>query len=341
MSTDTPGSVTDAPAAGRRFPPVWATVRHPVYHLETQRRVGNHALRLLQISYVPAVLGITGLALTLILAVAGVPGFMQVMSSWRAAMELATVLLALTLAVILLIQIAAGALTGILTIAQVSPLISGEIELQSWRLLRTTTLSLREILYSKLAAALSQVRGPLIGLLVLRVISTGTIVILLTSVLLREVFYYWDSGDWRDFWLEIRWLPPLIGGALALLVYLGQPLLQMLLNGAIGMLASVYARSRGQAIAAGLVGRLGLWVLSILLSGLSIYLLGFFIDQWSNPSYAAIEAFHRMPTPSDLEQIWALSLTVGGFALAVAASQLALALIMLGLMQRRAREIGA
>ncbi len=319
--------------------PPWASLAHPIYRLEVQRRLQNRSLLALRLGCVPSVFAATSLGLIAV----GVTVFMSQFTwavTWQDYATSIPLMLGWAGGTMLLIQVGAGAIANILTIAQAAPLISGEVELQSWGLLRTTTLTLREIFFAKYAAALSQLRAPLFGLMVLRLASTVTGLLLFAYVILRDTFYYMYPEDWRLFWQQARWFPPLIAIAAALVFYLSQPVVQWLLSGAIGLLASAYAPTRGQAIAAGLVGRLALWVATILVNVGCIYLLSYAYSQWVGGYYLISSGLQAGPSPGPLEINWVTSLTIAGYMVAVLASQIGITLLVLGLAQRRTRLLG-
>ena len=319
--------------------PVWMTHAHPVYDLEVRRRTDNSALRMMRLGCVPAILAGATLALTLILGITFF-GQIQYSLSWYSFTSLLAVMLGWTIATLMLLQVGAGALVNILVIAQMAPTISGEIELQSWRLLRTTTLTLRGIIFAKFAAALRQIRGPLLGLLILRAASMITILVFSANVLLRDIFYGMDSSAWGRFWQEALWLPPLIAYVSCTIFYVSQPFVQPILNGAIGMLASVYSSTRAQAIAAALVGRLAVWVAAIIIHvGVGLGLI-YLHSQWAEAPYASFDAYKNMPTPSDFAQMWVLCLLIAGYALSTLIAQLGMIAAALGLSVRRARQLG-
>lgn len=318
----------------------WAHAEHPVYGLETRRRVQNRTLGLLQLGCVPAIFGTTAVALA---GIVGATVLQQLSwaSTWYDLESIVPLALGWAIATMMVIQLGAGAMANILVVAQMAPMISGEVELQSWGLLRTTTLSLREIFFAKYAAALTQLRAPLLGLVILRAASTFTIMLFLAYLLLRQTFYYMSQSDWQRFWVRWEWLPPLLAFVVYLMFYVSQPVLQLLLNGAIGMVASAYARTRGQAIAAGLVGRLAAWVTVIITNAAIMFFLGFLITQWTSPSYASLDAYSIMATPSEFEQTWSIWLTITGYGLALLLTQVGLVIMLLGLAMRRARTLGA
>ncbi len=317
----------------QRALPRWARPEHPVYHLETQRRTQNRSLIALRLGCMPVIFAITGLViLSIMVVIIFSDPFWDIGEAYLGTLWL-------VVAAIMFIQAIAGAVVNILVIAQATPTISGEVELQSWRLLRTTTLPLREIILAKLAAALSQLRAPFTGLVILRTISlvTGLFGI---AYILRNAFYYMDAGERHDFWTEGLWLPITIAIVTFLVFYALQPVIQFVLNGTLGVLASALARSRSRAVAAGLAARLGGWVASILLNVGAIYFLIYLlVMNWSTPYSAPMRAFRDRPEPSDLAIAWVLSLTAIVYILAVLALQIGLTLLALRMIQRRARHL--
>jgi hypothetical protein len=248
--------------------------------------------------------------------------------------------LIVALVILATIQLGAGALSNVMVITQVAPVISGEIELQSWRLLRATTLPLHEIVFAKLSAALIHLRLMLGGLMILRIITTVSAVLLFAYSLLRESLYTMGPDQAALYILQFKWLPLMLPLAVCTVAYLFQPVVQFGLNGSLGLLASTYTRSRGQAIAAALMTRLGLWAFVALFHIAAISSLSTMISNWSMPQYASIENFHSLPTPSPDAVTLVLCLVITGYTTAVVAGQVGIALTSLGLALRRARHLG-
>ncbi len=114
-----------------------------------------------------------------------------------------------------------------------------------------------------------------------------------------------------------------------------------MLNTALGMLASVFSRTRGQAVGIALAARLVGWIASILYNGALIYGLAYIIfGNWLQPRYASLEAFYNQPTPTTQQAVWAIFLAVIGYLVAAMAWQAGFILTALGLVQRRARTVG-
>jgi hypothetical protein len=314
--------------------PTWARPTHPIYRLETQRQTSNRGLTTLQLAFLPALFGITELALL------GSMSFMVPLMFNPSLDSFTNVGLAVILIVVSMIQVGAGALGNVLVIAQTAPAISGEIELQSWRLLRTTTLPLHEIVLAKFSAALAHLRLMLGGLMILRVITTVTAVLLFTLVLARQTVYASGPVDGALFFSRFRWLPLMLPLVAVTVTYLSQPVVQFCLNGALGMLASAYTRTRAQAIAAAFMSRLGLWAVTVLVnigaySGLTIA-----FSNWAQPQYASIESFRVLQTPPPEVVTWTICIVISGYAISILAGQIGLALFSLGLVLRRARQLG-
>lgn len=315
--------------------PAWARPEHPVFWLESNRNGRSAVLSLMRFGCLPLILAVGGLVAMGV----GTLAFVQ-----EAAYNVENAFmtsLAATVGALLIVQVVAGAAANILMVAQAAPLISGEVELQSWGLLRTTTLTLREIVMAKLWAVLNQLRGSLLGLMALRAASTGTALLFLMYLLLRDILYYMSQARWVETLQEQIWTPPTVAALVFLAWYLVQPVLQFVLNGAVGMAASTFARSRGRAIAIALATRLVLWVSSIIVNVGLIYLLGFLlIANWSQPQYAPIEWFTQFSQPSDQAISFVLSGTAILYIMFVALLQVGLLAAALTITQRRARRLG-
>ena len=258
--------------------------------------------------------------------------------SWSTLETISSVSLGWAVATLIMVGLGVGAMMHILVIAQTAPLLSGEVELQSWDLLRTTSLPLREIILAKFAAALSTLRAPLYGLLALRIAAIASIVLFIGTGLMQNEFAYMSSDEWRLFWLELRWLPPVLGGLVIAFVLLVQPVVEFVLNGSLGLLASAMSRSRGQAIAVGLAARLTMWLAGalghIVFGGSLIFLYG----EWVNRRYSSIDAYSVLGATTVLEEMWVLALLLVGYALALTAISVGLTLVSTGIALRRMRN---
>ena len=258
--------------------------------------------------------------------------------SWSMLETVSSISLGWAVATLIMVGLGVGAMMHILVIAQTAPLLSGEIELQSWDLLRTTSLPLREIILAKFAAALATLRAPLYGLLTLRFAAIASIALLLGAGLMQNEFSYMGRDEWRLFWLELRWLPPVLGGLVVALVLLVQPLVEFVLNGSLGLLASAMSRSRGQAIAVGLATRLALWLAGVLghivIGGglIAIY------SEWVDRRYSSIDAYSILGSTTVLEEMWVLAILIIGYALALTAISVGLTLVSTGIALRRMRN---
>jgi len=314
--------------------PAWARPSHPVFQLEAGRRTPNRVLRVMQATLRPLVLGTLSVALPILL-VFGLPSV--VLGDFQYG---PSTLLGLALAIFVIIQLAVGAFANVLTIAQVAPTISMEIELQSWRLLRTTLVSLRDVLYAKLAAAGHLLRDQLSALLIVRVISLITGLLLVLWMFVNEALYYASRQDLLAFWYEGRAIPIVLAVLAGSLFWIAQPLLQMALNGSLALLSSAMSRTRGQALAMALAGRLVLWITSIMLNGAAIFGLGYLIlGNWLDPRYAPITAFRSLPEPTPAQATWVVGGLIATYALMVLAAQAGLTMLLLGLTERRARRL--
>lgn len=323
------------PNLAARLRPEWARVENPVYRLESGRRAASPVLRVLQQGCLPIVLAAAGLAAVGV-AVLSLPR--QLMWNFGGAAGSG---LSMLMFVLVLIQLIAGAAANILTVAQTAPLISGELELQSWGLLRTTALSLREIVFAKYAAALTHLRGALLGLLTLRAASTVTAV-LIGGYSIYQSWYFSPSQRVEMWTTGGMWVMPAIAALLGVLWYASQPVMQFLLNGALGLLVSTRFRSRGGSIAMALVARLALWVASALLNiGLIYGLVWLLVENWSDPFNAPLEVFRSMAPPTPQRVAFVLGTTAAVYIVLLIAAQVGLTIGSLLLAERRARQIGA
>lgn len=231
---------------------------------------------------------------------------------------------------LLIVEFALGSTMNLVTVALSAPLISGEIELKSWELLRATALSLREILMAKAAATLHQLRLPLLGLMIIRTICTGAGVFLAVALVMGEVRYDFRDGlDPHDYEYFVEWwLPILVAVLVVALVHFLQPVLQMLLNTALGMTASAFARTRGRALAVGIGSRLALWGITGVLGAVGISLTINAYDRWlwNYSGYPGNEAT-------------VISLLIITWALIFLVVQIGITLIAWGLTVRRARRL--
>ncbi len=316
----------------RKLVPDWADAGHPVFHLEVERRKQSRVLLAMQQGCLPVILACTGL-ISLVLSALILPAQLY----WSIEEGFGATLAALFFSM-LLIQLIVGAAAGVLTVTQASPAISGEVELQSWHLLRATTLSLKEIIFAKFAAVIQQSRSTLIGLMLLRFASTITGIIG-TAYIVRSIFY-WEPSSWEKMIDEWLWVLPLITYVVFVIWYFAQPVIQMVLNSSIAFLASAASRTRSRSVAFGLTGRLALWVMSILLNvGLIYGLFYILVINWADPSYAPIEFFHVFPQPEPEIVVFVLTLTVLLYILVVLALQVGSIALLLNLTQRRARKL--
>jgi hypothetical protein len=325
----------------RRFKaaPRWARLDHPVYHLETRRRVLNGSIFTLSRGCLPVVLGVLGLVFFGALAW-GVDDLFRWVSSWRDLVDVWMGALGRAMLALMFAQFGIGAMTNVLVITLAAPTISGEVELQSWRLLRTTTLPLREVILAKYAAVIRNLRGPLAALVILRAASLGTLLLLFIYYLVRDIFYYMNQQEWNNFLTGGLWLPPLFPIALFLVYYAAQPWLQFAFNGALGMAASSFARSRANAVVYGLTVRLVTWVLSVATGIAALFFITFVLAaNWAEPRYAPLAFFHNWPEPTPLQVSWVLSLAFAAWFAAILVWQVGFTVGALALTQWRCRRL--
>jgi hypothetical protein len=165
--------------------------------------------------------------------------------------------------------------TGLLATALTSTVISAEIEADTFSLLHLTSVPTREVVLAKFGAALGQFRLPV---LVIGIIRALFVFGLIGLVVLIFVVGIDGTGITSAGSLPAPLLPPMpaplalsyvaaLGVALLALLglfayYVASPALEMLIFGALGLLASAFARTRatGVAVAAGM--RVLLWGIS-------------------------------------------------------------------------------
>jgi hypothetical protein len=325
----------------RRFKlaPRWARLDHPVYHLETRRRTLNGTVTALSRGCLPVVLGVLGLVFFGAL-VWGLGDLFRWANSWGDLGDMFLAVLARAMLALLFVQFGIGAMTNVLVITLAAPTISGEIEMQSWRLLRTTTLPLREVILAKYAAVIRNLRGPLIALVTLRAVSLGNLLVLFAYDLFRGIFYFMGPDEWRKFVNGGVWFPPLIPIALFLVYYAAQPWLQYYFNGALGMAASAFARSRANAVVVGLAVRLITWVLSVMIGIAALFFIFYVLGaNWATPQYATMEFFRDWPEPTSIQVSWVLSLAFAAWIAAILAWQVGFTLGALALTRWRSRRL--
>ncbi|NDJ52116.1 MAG: hypothetical protein GYB68_03405 [Chloroflexi bacterium] len=238
--------------------------------------------------------------------------------------------LAILTFILVLLQIVLGAGTNMILLSQTAPLISGEIELQSWSLLRTTMLPLRSIIRGKLLATMHHMRMPLLGLLILRGIIAGNIALIIVWTYWRDAIYYESpltiSGLLRSDPVVLALFVIVVG----FITFLTQPLLQFYVNGTLGLFASTLGRSRAQALVVALGIRLALWI-TVILANVALYV---------SVQSAYNELRFSGPGWSSFFEAVLTLLIVLGFILINYLFQIGLAFIMLGAVQLRARSLG-
>jgi hypothetical protein len=318
----------------RTLTPAWGRLQHPVFRLEARRRTSSRVLETMQRGCLPSMLAAASVVAALILVLPLAPGFFY---SLNEGVFLTLLLLMLGLVTL---QAMVGMAANILMVAQAAPLISGEVELQSWGLLRATALSLREIILAKFAAVLYQLRETLLGLAAVRAASLITGLIGL-GLIIHEAFYY-EEESWRRLTRSGLWVLPAAALLLVILWYALQPVLNYLMNAALGLLASAMSRSRSRALAFALGARLFLWISGAMLNFAALYGLGFIlIGNWLQPTYAPIEAFQGQPEPSFEAGVVVFSLVTLVYVLLLYAWQIGFVAAALAAAERRARRLGA
>ncbi len=313
--------------------PRWTTDDHPIYRLETRRRAPGGLMTAMRFGCAPMIFGTLSVILTiLIVSVSLTTSYLE---------SMITTTLAVALLATVVVGILAGAMVNVVTIATTAPMVSGEVEMQSWNLLRTTELSVYEIVLAKLAASITSLKEHLRALLLLRVFSLMTGVLVFIVQVLRQGIYWDDPQRVAAMLRQGTWIPILLAVTMVGIFWLSQPLLQMALNGSVGMAASAYGRSRSGAMAVGLAMRLILWIVSALLNIGGIVGISYLLNQVLTPRYSSIDFLAILPQPTALQQVWITCSMITVYALGLIASQGGIALFALGIAQRRSRRIGA
>lgn len=311
----------------------WAQGDNPVYRLEAAKTVTNKRLRSMQLGCLPSIIGVMGLGITAVLGISALQ-----FPYWNPERYVIDVLLYSLLAMLFL-QVTTGAALNISTIAFISPAVSGELEMQSWSILRTTALNLVDVLLGKCLAVMVHLRLPLIGIVLLRAVSLTTALLLITFAFWRDTLYYWDTFEWQLVFGQQVWIPVLVAGTLIALFYLLQPMLQFLISDALGVLASTITRSRTRAIATGMALRLSTWIVAILLNvGIMIAFVTLFTS-WADPRFSQIEVFRNTTGPSQAQQWWVMGISLSSYVLAVLLGQVGLLAFCFGMAVRRARRL--
>src|SRR5687767_10124266 len=97
--------------------PEWMTQKHPVYDLEVRRRADNRAMTVMRLGCIPAILAAATFSLSVILGTSLVSQ-LQWAYGWYTFSTLPIQMLGWAVATLTTIQLAAGALVNVLTVAQ-------------------------------------------------------------------------------------------------------------------------------------------------------------------------------------------------------------------------------
>jgi hypothetical protein len=172
-------------------------------------------------------------------------------------------------------------LMGLLAIALASTTISAEVEAQTFHLLRTTPMPVKQIVLAKFGAAFRQVRLPVAAIILLRVLLiVGAVVAIAAALILIP-----DARPTSPAPLPpgagpiIQALPgstiaALLAGVVAVVVlvalwlayFLFRPVLNAMLFVSIGLFGSTLGKTRSGGLIAAFGMRFGLWVVSYVLS---------------------------------------------------------------------------
>lgn len=232
--------------------PHWARSSHPVYNREMQHWARASRWRWLRIGCAP-------LALLVFLGIGSICALSTVgfgtLATQETVLEWGFILL-LTLgtaqAFILIV-------TSLIATALTATTISSEIESETYSLVRVTDIPAREIALAKYAAALYQLRIPLLIIMGVRLlVALGSVLLIELALRTPEISVGGIMGVLASLPLEISpitlSITLLLGSVMSLAYYLAMPLLLMMLHAAIGLYASAITRTRlnGIVTAAGL-----------------------------------------------------------------------------------------
>ncbi len=176
------------------------------------------------------------------------------------------------------------AATGLTATILTSTSISAEIEADTYSLMRLTLIPPREIVLAKFGAAVRELRRPVVAVMATRTLLLIALPLLITSAIAYGVATAPSSsvgvppgsapGNAIVPFNEITpiisssllALASLIGaGAISLIYFYTQPMIEIALYGAVGMAASSMTRTRTGGLFAGFGLRVGLWAASYVL----------------------------------------------------------------------------
>lgn len=313
--------------------PAWALPDHPVHAMEARYQGSGKLLRTLDAGCLPVILLIIAGGLILAFAI----GFFQFGAQ---ALDIFTGIATGMLIYLGVLIVLLDLIVTILTIARTSSIVSRELELQSWDLLRTTALPLHDILFAKLAGALNSLRFTFLATLTLR----GMALLLALSLAISAGYFRVvdpaSPAQLSEFFASGLLAPFILMTIIALLFFVGQPLITFFTNGAIGLFVSVRSKTRGRALAMGLLLRMGLGYAFNQIFAI-IYFIGVFGVGFAAPQTTSfLEEFFRTLSWTDAQLAW----VIGGFILVAFLAYLGIylgaSLFLLGSAQHRARMIG-
>jgi hypothetical protein len=239
-----------------RFPPRWARSTHPVYQRELDRWARSRGLRSLRVGSAP-------LAFLVFAAMGGLCGLTTLDPSATPAERL--LMWALILLWSLLVgQVFVSFATGLIATALTATVISGEIESETFGLLRVTDVPTGEIVLAKYAATLRQLVAPLAVVVVARLLLiAGGLATLDLAVRLQGI----DGGLLG----LLANLPPELVSPLSVVLFglsvaawlaffAFKPLLTILMFASVGLFASSITRTRINGVIAAVVLRVVLFV---------------------------------------------------------------------------------
>lgn len=241
----------------QRFVPHWARSTHPVYRREIERWQRTRRIQ-------PYRTGCAPLALVAFVGLGFLCGLTTIEPD-TAPVDRLLIWSWILLSALLVGQAFVMFATGLMSTALSATLISGELESETFGLLRVTGVPTSEIILAKYAAALRQLVAPLVV-----IVSTRVLFILGAAVVVDFTLRTQGlGGGLTGLLLEIpvEWISPLSVGtfAAASLAWLGyfvfKPILSLMLFSSVGLFASSTARTRVNGVITSILLRVALFVL--------------------------------------------------------------------------------
>jgi hypothetical protein len=248
-------------------------------------------------------------------------------------------------------------LVGLLATALTATVLSAEVEAQTVGLLRLTPIPMQEIVLAKYGAAVRQFKVPLIVVALTRFLFvTGLLLTFVVAVLVAvpdltttasTVPLSPDLSISDVVSLVVTaLLPYLVAGLLMLLAlllwflyFLFSPVLDVLLFGAVGLLASSWARTRANGLVVGAGLRIGLWSISYVSGQVVSTMFSFFAFPLMALSTLPLGFEEQLARISPAILATAGALLANGWLVAVVLIRIAVILVLLFLSTNRASQI--